>query len=89
MTSPIICPKRGLDGRIGKGAEAEDELVEEYLALESHVPGSRCRQGPVIVIPGDERCAALSGSFAMDASRRAEVTDFFRQKHLKAGCWGR
>ena len=79
--------KRGLDGRIGKGAEAEDELVEEYLALESQFPAPVAAGPRVIVIPGDERCAALSRIIAMDASRRAEVTDF-RQKHLKGRLLG-
>lgn len=79
--------KRGLDGHIGRDVEAEDELAEEYLALESQFPTPMAAGPRVIVIPGDERCAALSRIIAMDASRRADVADF-RQKHLKGRLLG-
>jgi len=56
-------------------AQGEEELEEEYLALESQFPAP-VPPTQVIEIPGDDRCAALSRILAMDASRRSDVARF-------------
>jgi len=74
--------KRGGDRLMGLGAKGEEELEEEYLALESQFPAPVAAGPRVIEIPGDDRCAALSRILAMDASRRSDVARF-RKRRLR------
>lgn len=72
--------KRGADRLMGMGAEGEEELLDEYLALESQFPAPVTAGPRVLEIPGDDRLAALSRILAMDASRRSDVVDFRKRR---------
>jgi hypothetical protein len=74
--------KRGAERLMGLGEKGEEELLDEYLALESQFPAPVTAGPRVIEIPGDDRLAALSRILAMDASRRSDVVDF-RKRRLR------